>query len=101
VPDHRVGDAAHQQPAYRTQTATADHYQAHVQRLGRPEDLLVRISAPEVGLRHLPALSADLLGLLFEEPLGVPLGPPDERLPYLLRVEVVAHELRGRRQHVD
>src|SRR3712207_2005010 len=61
------------------------------------KDLLIRVSAPEVGFRPLLAVRPDLLRMLFEERLG----SPDERFPYLIRVEVVAHRPRGRRQGVD
>ena len=67
VPDDGVGDATYQRPGYRAKAPAADHYQAYAERLGRAEDLLVRISTPEVGLRHLPAVGADLLGVLFEK----------------------------------
>jgi hypothetical protein len=86
VPDYRVGNVAYQQPAYRTHAAVAHHNQAHVERLGCTEDLLVRISAPEVGLCYLPTFGVDLLSLLFEEQLGVSLCPPEERFPYLVCV---------------
>jgi hypothetical protein len=76
VANDGVGDAAYQHPAYRAQAPAADHYHAHAEALSRAKDLLVRISTPEVSLRHLPAVRPDLLRLLLEERLGVPLGPP-------------------------
>jgi hypothetical protein len=72
----RVGDAAHQPPNYRVQAPAAHHYQPHVERLGRAQDLLFRVSAPQMGLRDLRAVRLEPLRLLFEERLGIPLGPP-------------------------
>jgi len=54
-----------------------------------------------VGLGHLPSFGADPLRLLLQERARFLLGPLDDGLPHLFRVEVVSHQPLLGGQHVD
>src|SRR5215218_2901124 len=66
MPDHGVGDTAHQGPLDPTQTPAAQHHQAGLYLLSQIDDLSVRRSHPEVRLSNRPACRFHLLDLRVE-----------------------------------
>src|SRR5919107_524926 len=100
VPDNRLRNTAHQRPPYGAQTSATYHDRPCTYLLAQPHDLLIRLSRLEVSLGHLTPRGSDLLGLLLDERLGVPLGLFEHRLHDLFRVGVVSPELPGRGNHV-
>src|SRR5215212_3013400 len=71
VANHRVRDAAHKSTSYSAQTPTAHDDQASSHLFTQMDDLPVRASPDQVGVRHGYPLALNLLHLPIEERLGL------------------------------